>query len=165
MNDATPQKRGGCRRLAVVGCGTATVLALVAGALVWLNLDALRDSDWYKAFQRDSTDMAELRAGLLEEYSAADIGVSWQTTSANGRKEKALIVQFSDPAFALSDATSETVARGIAEKVAARYPDIERFDGVVIVFTRVRGFGVTLTTTRTHGFPVAELRAADPRAL
>lgn len=161
-----PQRKGrGCLRALGIGCAVVVALLLLAALFVWLNRDAIRGSDWYRSLSEQTTaakaefgHMMELRASLLAEYPADDVTVLNQVMRNSSGRHRSLVVQFTNPAFQIeSDGAEWETAHEIAQTVAERYPEVERFDFVRVVFASQRGGAVSVTRTTPFEFPTAEL--------
>ena len=157
--EVTQKKKGGCLRHSAIGCGVLTALAILAAILVWLNLDAIKGSEWFQTVQQDYATMVDLRQELLADYPAGNVGVSSNSSTVNGVKTTSLVVEFSNPEFAIGEENGREVAREIAVKVASAVANPDRFDQIVVIFASRHGSGVTVSNAMEFGFPVADLLA------
>lgn len=163
----TKSKGRGCLRALGIGCAVVIALLLLAALFAWLNRDAIRGSDWYRSLSEQAESakaefghMMELRESLLAEYPADDVTVLNQVMHTTGGRNRSLVVQFTNPAFDVEN-DSATTAREIAHHVAERYPEIERFDFVRVVFAAQSGGAIKVTRNKTFAVPVAELLAGE----
>jgi len=161
----TKSKGRGCLRAFGIGCAVVVALLLLAALFAWLNRDAIRGSDWYRSLSEQAESakaefghMMELRESLLAEYPADEVEILNQVTHTSGGRNRSLVVQFTNPAFDVEN-DSATTAREIAHRVAERYPEIERFDFVRVVFASQSGGAFQVTRNKTFAVPVAELLA------
>lgn len=160
-----PKKKScGCGRAAGIGCAVVCAIVVLSVALIAMNLDAIKESDWYRsigetaeAAKLEFTYMLQLREELLLVYPAQEVRVNIRSNMGSQGKNKSLVVEFVNPDFDVPDDDTEQFAREIAVAVATKYPEIERFDFVVIAFMKQTGAGVTITTTRNFPFPTGEL--------
>jgi hypothetical protein len=163
---------GGCLKGALIGCGVAAALVVVAIVGVAMNFDLVRQSGWYRAIadkaasaKADFESAMKVRSELLALYPAAQLGANIQFSSTNGVSDKRLVLSFVDPEFDLPDERSatEALARKIATDAANRFDRIERFNTIVVEFGRSSG---PATTAEAYSFPVVDLLApaapADP---
>jgi len=164
-----PKKdKGGCGKAAGIGCGVLLVLVVLVVVLVRANLDRIKESDWYKSVSRTATaakqeleHMLQLRSALIADYPADQINVNVNTMRSGGRSTKSLVVAFVNPRFRIPPTGPEPFARQIAAKVAALYPNLQRYDNVVISFVKQTGAGVTFKKSQNFPFPT---RAFGPPA-
>lgn len=157
--------RGGCLKGLMIGCGVVLLLVIVGVAGVAMNLDVIKQSDWYRSMadkvgsaKADFDSALRLRAELLERYPAGQLGANIHFSSTNGVSERRLVLTFVDPTFPLPDgrAATEALARQIASDAAGRFGRIERFDTIFVEFARSTG---PATTTETYSFAVLDLLA------
>lgn len=166
---AKEKKSGGCLKAAGIGCGLVIVLLVVAGVLVALNLDAIRQSDWYKSAseavnvaQEELHNMKQLREDLLRDYPSEDVLVRARVVGSSGAdgSSHTLVVELANLEADGSGLDGAALAREIAVRVRTTYPTIERYDTIEVSFSDQRGGGgITFGTDREFSFRTDELPA------
>lgn len=147
-----------CAKLIFVGCGLGVVLVLVVGVIVWLNRDAIRESEVFvetrKLFEMGMDQYAAaapIRAVLEDDYPAQSIVVS--TASVEEEEHSvALGIYFVNPRFDVAAA-----AHDVALRVTAIHDEIERYDHVVVFDVASSNFGFEVESTEGFPFAVEEL--------
>jgi len=157
-------KSGGCIKAGGVGCAVLSLLGVLLIVLVMLNLESIKEADWYRsigetanAAKQEFQWMLELRAELAAKYPALEVQVSAESFTGSQGPTRSLVVTFLNPDFKISEADSKLFAKGIATEVASSYPEIERYDQVTITFVAKSGVGVTFEKTQSFVFSVRDL--------
>lgn len=162
------KKRGlTCLKVLVGGCLGLLALMVLAVVVIWMSWDSILQTEWYRSLTEKAEEIQEdightlaLRAEVLAEYPAQEVAVN--TSQIYGLEEKAwvrsLSLGFVNPAFPEPETfPSEKDAREIALFAASRYPEIERFDAIVVAFREQTSVGIEFSKTSQHRFPVPEL--------
>jgi hypothetical protein len=146
-----------------LGCLAVIGLLLVVAVLIWINLDSLRETEWFQDASEMTADLGELvalRTALLAEYPAEDMQVTIHSGFGQD-SSRAILVQLINPRFDPADAEGgeEATARQIALAVADRFSSIEEYGGVAVSFISRKGFSIKIQSIDTHSFETADLLA------
>jgi len=170
--DEDKTKRGsGCLKAAAMGCLAALALVVIGGFAVWLNWDAIKNTELYRSIsasvkeaQAEMQPMLDLRAELLEHYPSQQVNVRINSNLGGGERRRSLVVAFVNPKFSVpeTDGGRRNLAREIAVRITASYPDVTRFQAVVIAFVAQRSVGLTFSKTTSYSFETRELVSGEP---
>jgi len=169
MSESGRRSSGGCLRAGLIGCGVLLVLAVIAVIGVATNLDLIKQSDWFGSISQGAESAKvefqrslEIRAALLSEYPADEVGVHIDYSRSGGVSVRVLTVSFESPTFEIpeSRAEQEELARGIARAVTRLHPEIGIYDRVGVRIVRRFGGATVSTSAEEFVFLVDELVAA-----
>jgi len=143
------------------GCGCVVLTVLVLAAAVFLGKDLITETAWYRSMKGAADQAKEdlgaalaLSGELKQRFPAEDISMGTQTSFGTDAGKR-LTIRILNPAFDVpEDEGGEAVARDIAAFTAARFPEIEEYDTVIVEIHRVHG---GFTSQQRFPFPVGSL--------
>ena len=156
----------GCGKALGYGCVALLVLVVVGGLAIWASWDLLKQSAIGRSVS-ETVDTVKgqveavnaLRQSLIADYPAEDLRVDFQLHSNDGVTTKTLQVAISNPRFDWPESSEARFAkaREIAAAVAARFPDLHRYDVLRLEFETHSSGSVASSSSSSYDFPTSEL--------
>lgn len=162
----TNTKGHGCRRAAMIGCATVTVLFVLAAVLVVLNLDRIQRSDLgqkvariWREGQASFAGMMALRSEILQSFpiESCEVGLH----SVYGHEGKTLRISLVNPRLPEREDPAAW-ARKVAVFAVEHYEAVESIHTVRIEIKREARAGIRVSKSSSYSFPVSELLEPVP---
>jgi hypothetical protein len=151
-------------KIIAAGCLSVIGLVMLVALTVWLNLDALRDQEWFRSATEGGAEvrrLMRLQSTLLAGYPADSVSLRFSQQHDGDEVVHILNATFVNPKFPLVDAdgSEEGKAREIALEIVAVYPPDGTYGAVRVSFAKLKLLALKVDHAASHHFDVADLLA------